>query len=219
MADKETMQLREAWLEQAVKLLRDYMATCSIYLYSYPRASCGFPSRGGEGGVIGQCFSPKVSRDGRVQIFVSPVISGSIEVLGVLLHELIHAAVGVEHKHGKEFSQAAKKVGLVRPWRSTTVGETLRPELDRIMTLLGHYPHAAIQLGAIQLETSDVPIETSDVPKKSVGSRLRLYECSCHPPVKVRVASDHFQAQCLRCNKLFRLSSVNMYSLQPLQGR
>src|SRR6266702_3582893 len=205
MEVKEQMKLREAWLEQAVILLREYMASCSLYLYSYPRASCGFPSRGGEGRTVrtvGQCFSPKVCRDGRSQVFISPVVSGSIEVLGILLHELIHAAVGVEHKHGKVFSQAAKRVGLVRPWRATTIGETLRPVLDRFVTLLGPYPHAAIQLEAMQRATSQ---ETSDVPAKSMGSRLRLYECSCNPPVKVRVASNRFQARCLRCDNLFHL--------------
>ena len=202
MEVKEQMQLREAWLEQAVILLREHMASCSVYLYSYPRVSCGFPSRGGEVRTVGQCFSPKVCRDGRSQVFISPVVSGSIEVLGILLHELIHATVGVEHKHGKVFSQAAKSVGLVRPWRSTTIGETLRPVLNRFVTLLGPYPHAAIQMEAMQRVTSR---ETSDVPKKSMGSRLRLYECNCNPPVKVRVASNRFQARCLRCDNLFNL--------------
>ena len=143
MEGKEQMKLREAWLEQAVILLREYMASCSVYLYSYPRASCGFPSRGGERRpvrTVGQCFSPKVCQDGRSQIFISPVVSGSIEILGILLHELIHAAAGVEHKHGKVFSQAAKSVGLVRPWRATTIGETLRPVFDRFVTLLVPIP-------------------------------------------------------------------------------
>lgn len=35
------------------------------------------------------------------------------------------------------------------------------------------------------------------------GSRLRLWECSCEPPVKVRVASDDFQATCKRCGEPF----------------
>ena len=198
MADTVTMQLREAWLEQAVIYLRDYMATHGILLSTSPRVSCGFPSRGGERRTVGQCFSAKVCEDGRSQVFVSPRIAESVDVLGILLHELIHAAVGVEHKHGKKFSQAARKVGLIRPWKATTVGTTLRPVLERFVVLLGPYPHAAIKLKAIQLEASDVA-------ESRPGSRLRLYECNCQPPVKVRVASDRLQARCLRCNNLFRL--------------
>ncbi len=192
-------QLRESWLEQAVIYLADYMATHGLHLSNSPRVSCGFPSRGGERLTIGQCFSPKVCEDGRPQVFVSPRIAESIEVLGILLHELIHAVVGVEAKHGKKFSQAARKVGLVRPWKATTVGVTLRSVLEQFVALYGTYPHAAIQLKAIQLQG----LEGTDVPASQPGSRLRLYECNCQPPVKVRVASDHLQAKCLQCKNKF----------------
>lgn len=199
MEDKVQMQLREAWLEQAVLFLRDHMEKHGLLFSNPPRVSCGFPSRGGERRTLGQCFSAKVCEDGRPQVFVSPRLAESVEVLGVLLHELIHAAVGVEYKHGKKFSQAARKVGLVRPWKATTVGVTLRPVLEWFVALYGTYPHAAIQLKPIQRESS--------VAEERPGSRLRLYECGCHPPVKVRVASDHLQARCLRCDNLFRLIS------------
>ena len=36
-----------------------------------------------------------------------------------------------------------------------------------------------------------------------VGSRLRLWECRCPKPVKVRVASDTFDATCGKCNQPF----------------
>src|SRR6266566_822948 len=52
---------------------------------------------------------------------------------------------------------------------------------------VGPYPHAAITVK----------------PKGKVGSRLRLYQCRCDPPVKVRVASDGFQAVCLVCDVEF----------------
>lgn len=35
------------------------------------------------------------------------------------------------------------------------------------------------------------------------GSRLRLYECKCKKPVKVRVASDYFAATCNKCKRPF----------------
>jgi len=80
------------------------------------RGSCGWPSRGGLGqhqAVIGQCFGPQVCTDGVPQIFVSPRLAENVEVLGVLLHELVHASVEVQYKHLAPFSQAARKVGLV----------------------------------------------------------------------------------------------------------
>jgi uncharacterized paraquat-inducible protein A len=32
---------------------------------------------------------------------------------------------------------------------------------------------------------------------------MRLWECKCERPVKVRVASDEFEATCDRCNAKF----------------
>jgi len=190
MEDKEQMQLREAWLERAVAILHDYLRMQGLPLDSLPRVSCGWPSRGGLGLTLGECVPPHLCEDDRPQIFISPRIVDSVEVLGILLHELIHITVGCEHGHGKKFSQAASKVGLIRPWRATTVGERLRPVLERFVAVCGPYPHAAIQ---IQL-------------KEPKGSRLRLYECNCQPPMKVRVASDTLHAQCLLCGNPFRLA-------------
>ena|SRR5579859_2017818 len=182
---------REEWLQAACNYLLDHMARQGLQPVTV-RVSCGWPSRGGVGAkrtVIGQCFSPTVCADGKPQIFISPRLGDGVEVLGTLLHELIHASVGNACGHGKVFSQAARKVGLEGPPTATTVGDALRPYLQAFIDRVGVYPHAAIR----------------PVIKKKVGSRLRLYQCSCAKPVKVRVASDDFQARCLVCDELFAL--------------
>jgi len=181
-------QLREAWLEQAASFLRGFMEQHGLLLDTLPRVSTGFPSRGGLSRVIGQCVSPKVCADGKAQIFISPRIADSVEVLGILLHELIHAAVGCEERHGKKFSQASRKVGLVGKPTATTVGESLEKFLEHYILSSGEYPHAAIQIQQAS----------------AAGSRLRLYHCDCEPPVKIRAASDVLQARCLFCNSMFR---------------
>lgn len=189
---QETVVYREAWLQAAAVFLLEHMQA-----HGLPRAevrvSCGWPSRGGIGQrrtVIGQCFASQVCADGRPQIFISPRLADSVQVLGTLLHELVHASVGCEHGHGAAFSQAARKVGLAGPPTATTVGETLRPVLQAYLAHVGPYPHAAIQVKP---------------SVKRPGSRLRLYECGCEPPVKVRVASDDFHATCDLCEQAFAL--------------
>ncbi len=187
---QEATHLREAWLAQATTFLLEHMHEQGIPFVSV-RVSCGWPLSGGAGNgkrvVIGQCFSPTVCQDGRPQIFISPRLSESVEVLGVLLHELLHASLGTVHGHKKVFSQAAKKVGLAGPPTATVVSQELRPLLQRYVGQVGHYPHAAIQ----------------PVLKEKKGSRLRLYQCQCEEPIKVRVASDKFQARCLVCGEMF----------------
>lgn len=180
---------REAWLQAAASFLLQHMVEQGLPLVEV-RVSCGWPVRGGVARrrtVIGQCFAPSVCKDGKPQIFISPRLSDGVEVLGTLLHELVHASVGCQHGHKKAFSQAVRAVGLAGPPTATTVGERLRPLLLSYIERVGPYPHASIQLK----------------PQAKVGSRLRLYQCGCEPPVKVRVASDTFQAVCLVCEEKF----------------
>jgi hypothetical protein len=184
-------RLREQWLEQASAFLIEHLTACGLSAVQV-RVSCGWPSSGGMGQakmVIGQCFPATVCQDGIPQIFISPRLSDPIEVLATLLHELVHASVGCQFGHRKPFSQAARKVGLDGPPTATVVSDTLRPILQTYVEQVGAYPHAAI------------------IPnvKEKKGSRLRLYECACETPVKVRVASDQFQARCLICDELFSL--------------
>ena len=189
MEQPELTVYREAWLQAAASFLFDHIAKQDLPRVDV-RVSCGWPVRGGVARrrtVIGQCFPPSLCNDGTPQIFISPRLADSVEVLGTLLHELIHASVGCQHGHKKPFSQAARKVGLAGPPTATTVGESLRPLLVSYVEQVGPYPHAAITVK----------------PKGKVGSRLRLYQCQCDPAVKVRVASDGFQAVCLVCDAEF----------------
>lgn len=189
--DDEIAKLRETWLYYAAHFLFEHMQRCGMIPVPV-RVSCGWPLSGGASkqATIGQCFPPTMCSDGVAQVFISPRIAESVEVLGVLLHELIHAAFGGKYGHRKEFSQAAKKLGLAGPPTATVVGSELLPGLQEYVARVGVYPHASI-----------VPRQK----EKAVGSRLRLYECSCDPAVKVRVASNEFDATCNRCDEVFTI--------------
>lgn len=191
MQEQAVSQLREYWLLQAVSFLSGHMVAGGLTLPAAGvRVSCGWPSQGGVAArkvVVGQCFPSQLCCDGTPQIFISPRLDDAVQVLGVLLHELIHAAVGCQYGHRKEFSQAARRLGLDGPPTATVVGDTLRPVLAGFVSQVGPYPHAAIRLA----------------PKVRTGSRLRLYECQCDPPFKVRIASDVFAARCERCGSVF----------------
>src|SRR6266571_4497185 len=172
MEEVEVKQLREYWLQHAVLFLFQHIQQCGISPQAV-RVSCGWPSSGGMGLgriTIGQCFPPTLCQDGIQQIFISPRLADSIEVLATLLHELIHAALSCRFGHGKEFSQAARKVGLAGPPTATVASDALKPILGQFVEQMGVYPHAAIVPRA----------------KEKKGSRLRLYECECEPPIKVR---------------------------------
>jgi hypothetical protein len=136
---------RENWLAQAIIILGD---TFRAKGYKLPavKVSVGIPfSRAGLK-AIGQHWSPKASDDKRGSIFISPVVDDGRQVLSVLVHELVHAAVGNDQGHGKVFRECAEKIGLVGKMTATIAGPELVPILDAVIKRIGKYPHAKLNL-------------------------------------------------------------------------
>ena len=179
---------REEWLTAATVALEPILRNADLGLVDV-RVSCGWPARGALARTkrrVGECWHGSMNGDGKGHIFVSPCADKPIEVLGILLHELAHAALPAKTKHNRTFAAAARRMGLDGKPTATTVGEGLGKRLHAdILPTLGPYPHQAI--------------DTSLRPKQ--GTRMRLYECTC--PVKVRVASDAFAATCDACGEHF----------------
>ena len=172
---------REEWLLAACENLRGVIRAAGAECPPVA-VSMGFPKGyRGRGRALGQCWDGCLASDGRPAIFISPTLAVPVRILDVLLHELVHAAVGSEHGHRGRFVTVARAVGLVGPPTATTAGADLKERLNAVAESLGPLPHAALTL--------------ADAP--AVGSRLRLYECQC--PVKVRVAADRFDATCNVC--------------------
>ena len=177
---------REDWLLQAGRHTAALLKGATGLVVPEHYVSVGFP-KGAKSRwkALGQCWDGAKSRDKRPHLFVSPNFAYVPQVLAVLLHEQIHAAVGVEAGHRGAFVKAARAVGLVRPWTKTLMGKELSSRVHALGDRLGPYPHAALKLQN----------------RKRGGSRYRLWECAC--PVKVRVASDTFAAHCDLCGGPF----------------
>lgn len=116
------------------------------------RVSVGWPlgrkKAGGKGlHAIGQCFPSVASADGKFEIFISPELAEPTRVCDVLLHELVHAYVGLEAKHGKEFKLIAVGVGLAGKMTATTASPELKPKLIELCRALGDYPHGELHGG------------------------------------------------------------------------
>lgn len=78
----------------------------------------------------------------------------------------------------------------LKPWTTSTPGPALEVRLNALAAKLGPYPHAALE-----------PERPRSQPRP--GSRLRLWECQCAPPQKVRAATDDLSATCGRCGAAF----------------
>jgi hypothetical protein len=139
---------RETWLEAAVTRLRPVFETAGHPLPEAVHVACGFPSRSALAQSrrrIGECWYPEHSKDkATTNLLVSPTLDDPVCVLGVLVHECIHAAVGAGIGHKGPFRKLAKRLGLEGKMTATYPGLALAKSLGVLAEQLGDYPHASI---------------------------------------------------------------------------
>lgn len=173
----EGLANREAWLQACVEVMRGWFRAEGVTVPPV-RVSVGFPSKGAlsrKRKRIGECWAGSMAADGLPQIFLSPLL-GQDDVGHVLMHELVHAAVGCQCGHRGPFARVAKALGLVGPMTATIAGDVLKARLAVVERDLGPYPHAALSAREI------------DPARKKQGTRLVLLECSCEEPRKIRLS-------------------------------
>lgn len=81
----------------------------------------------------------------RHQIFISPELVDHTVVLGTLLHEMVHAAAGLECGHKKGFKDLAIKVGLTGRMTATEPTPECAAQLAAVAAKLGPYPHERLE--------------------------------------------------------------------------
>ena len=137
---------REAWLRAAIDELRTYFANCGYQLPDKIRCAIGFPSTGRKSNRIGECWHSSTSADEHFEIFMRADLSEPEKVLGVLVHELVHAVVPIDAKHGKLYRAAAVKIGLQGKMIHALPGILLQKRLDELAATLGPLPHARLNI-------------------------------------------------------------------------
>jgi len=159
---------REAWLQAAVEKLKPIFLGKNLTIPDL-QVSVGWPSRNALGRAkrtIGQCWDGATTADKKPQLFISPLLDDVTEPMGVLatlIHEIVHAVVGCDAKHGPKFHKAAKSVGLEGKPTSTHASEDLVIRMKQIAEELGAFPHSKI-------------VPTEDKLKKQT---TRMKKCVC----------------------------------------
>ncbi|GAB3437541.1 hypothetical protein [Actinophytocola sediminis] len=157
---------REAWLEAAIEALRPRFAEVGMDLPERMHVSVGFgygASR--ENGIIlGQCWARSTSEDGANHLFISPQIGETSVVLGVLMHELIHAADDCQSGHKGAFAEAATRLGLEGKMTEALPSVALQAELICLAETIGEYPH-----GVLNPVAQRVPVDPTGAPAPTPG--------------------------------------------------
>jgi len=93
-------------------------------------------------GHIGLChYDYKVGNEQfGTEIFITPNLTDPIKIVGVLIHEMIHA-ITKGHGHKGAFRDIALDVGLEGRMTATTVGQELADEIKSWIAKVGKLPH------------------------------------------------------------------------------
>jgi hypothetical protein len=161
---------REGWLNGVMHRMAPWLEenlTGATGAMDSWRVSVGWPGGGSKRLRVGECWGDTASKDGRTEMFISPVLDDPEKVAEVLLHEMCHAALGVKEGHGKAFKRLATAVGLtcppsmagglrsnplaagkgLGPMKATVAGPALTLKLRALIREVGDYPHAGLKLG------------------------------------------------------------------------
>jgi len=138
---------REEWLMQSVEKVRPWFAAVGFVVPDNVRVSCGWPSKSAlamKNRRIGECWTKEASKTKQFELFISPYLDGTTRVLDVLIHELVHATVGLECGHKGEFKRCAVSMGLEGKMTATIAGKALQERLNALAKEIGAYPHGQL---------------------------------------------------------------------------
>lgn len=149
---------REMWLMNAVKLLRPVLSSVGLALPEKVRVSCGFPTVSREQQVrgfraFGQSFPASASKDGTVEVFISPVLDQAVKLneSGVL-DTLAWVLAKVSENYDVDKSHRALRLQKVSG-RVVSTPEFVEA-LAQVIEKLGAYPHAALEIEEVAKEAA-----------------------------------------------------------------
>jgi hypothetical protein len=183
-------ETREAWLDALVAKLRDWFTVVGKPLPDVIKTSPGWPPKGGmapKARVRGTCM---YGTDKSAHVFLNPTEDIPQDIFGIMLHELVHAAIGPRKNdkekggHGPDFKALGLKVGLAgKPKEMWPKDEITQQFTDRLLPELGWYPHIRLDP-----ETREKPQSTRMLKVECDGTR--------HTPdgnLETRLAHDTYK--------------------------
>lgn len=138
------------------------------------------------------------------------------QLAGTTIHELGHVVAGFEAGHGKGWKDACRRLGLRHchaaghQYRWADFAPAVRLAINALPKPNDGAPVAVLtnRFGrTVAFKPCPAGIGSHGGKSRGAGSgsRLRLFECSCVPAVKARVARDTFSATCDCCQSSFHI--------------
>lgn len=136
---------REAYLVKAVAMFRSTWAKQGVAVPTDVKVTCGWPGGGSPRKRIGECWPRSRSAAKVNEMFISPWIADTAQVLDVLGHEILHAVDDCQSGHGAQFTKLSKQVGYSGGKHSAASTDEAKALLASIEAKLGKYPHFKVE--------------------------------------------------------------------------
>jgi hypothetical protein len=201
-----TYKTREEWLNAFMKAARPVFKKHGSPIPKKVRVSIGFSSKGSKSSRIGECWSSICSGDETFEIFIEPGQHEPARIAGILTHELVHAAVGLQAGHGPVFRKLAVALGLTGKMTATTEGELWHAWADAIIKTLGKIPHASLRDPGGRLQRS--------APSPDGGGGDPEIRTTAGPTQKNR----QLKLECTACGFICRASNSTIERVEEQGG-
>jgi hypothetical protein len=200
MSTEQITQDREAWLRRAADQFRTMIEQVSGIQVPDFRVAMGYGAHRFERYVPAITYPRTDDEKGLNQVYISPKLSDTMDVLLALLHSMIHVALeskGAEgwEGHGSAFAEHSMRLGFDGDAKAIP-SPGLAAEMITIAAALGEFPHGALKAARTPVEksaetqalvTAGAPPVTSGM--KSEKNRWISYYCDKHDGAVRMVAS------------------------------
>jgi hypothetical protein len=138
----------------------------------------GFTSHGSRKGPVGEYYEGAATTNGVPKMNIRCSTADIDRIFEAVGHQVLHAAVGAEHGHGKPFRDCALRMQYVgSKMKEAVPGPKLMERVHALAESLGPFPR-----GALKFETHD-PAGVEKPPKLSADSperqENRHLKCEC----------------------------------------
>ena len=162
----------QAWLRAAVDGLRPDFEAIGKTLPAAMRCNFGFTSHGSKKtGISGQFYDGGASTDTIPKLIIRCNTDDPAAILEAVVHQCVHAVVGVEEGHGKAFREVALRIGLEPPMRTSKAGKRLSERLHALSAELGPFPNARLNFETTGADGKEKRV--ADQPKTQENRQLK----------------------------------------------
>ena len=175
---KNEYDTAEAWLRAAFDALRPDFEAIGKKLPAAIHGNFGFTSHGSKKtGVSGQYYDGGASTDEIPKLIIRCNTDEPLLILEAVVHQCVHAVVGVEEGHGKAFREVGLQIGLEPPMRTSKAGKRLSDRLHALSAELGPFPNARLNFETIGADGKEKRV--ADQPKKQENRQLKATCAKC----------------------------------------